>query len=256
MTLHTWGQGNREVFLLHCSLARAKAWSGLSRLMPTDMRLTAPDLLGHGDAPDPDPDRDYHDQLLEAALDQLPPGRCDLIGHSLGATVALRMALDHPERFRSLTMIEPVLICVAKGAGRAAHDTDAAPMVEALAQGQSTEATRIFLKIWSGEDLNALPDPQKRYVTDRIWVVPATDATLLQDRAGLVSRLSELRVPTLLLRGSRSHPVTEEINNVLGEVIPKAMSDVVVGANHTAPITHPKETAEFVVPFLDQNPAV
>ena len=37
----------------------------------------------------------------------------DVIGHSFGATVALRLAVEQPEKVRSLTLIEPVFFAVA-----------------------------------------------------------------------------------------------------------------------------------------------
>ncbi len=44
---------------------------------------------------------------LEQALDGLGVTQAHLIGHSLGAAVALRMALDHPDLAKSLTLIAP-----------------------------------------------------------------------------------------------------------------------------------------------------
>lgn len=57
----------------------------------------------------------------------MPPGRrriaraalgapVDVIGHSFGATVALRLALERPELVRSLVLVEPVLFAAAKAA--------------------------------------------------------------------------------------------------------------------------------------------
>jgi lipase len=49
----------------------------------------------------------------EHALGLLPEGPVHLIGHSFGATVALRLAIEAPERVASLTLIEPVLFAAA-----------------------------------------------------------------------------------------------------------------------------------------------
>jgi 3-oxoadipate enol-lactonase len=58
-----------------------------------------PDLPGHGRRPMPPA------LTLEAAADEVlgtVPGRFDVVGVSLGGTLAIRMALRHPERVRSL----------------------------------------------------------------------------------------------------------------------------------------------------------
>ena len=47
-------------------------------------------------------------QAMSAALERVAPtGSLDIIGHSLGALVALDFSLDHPERVRSLVLSEP-----------------------------------------------------------------------------------------------------------------------------------------------------
>ncbi len=70
-------------------------------------RLLAFDQRGHGESANYGP---YgFDQLvtdLIGFLDQLDIGRCDLLGHSLGGMVAMRAVLQHPERFRSLILMD------------------------------------------------------------------------------------------------------------------------------------------------------
>ncbi|MFM8858297.1 MAG: alpha/beta fold hydrolase [Actinomycetota bacterium] len=61
------------------------------------------DLLGHGTAPKPhDPDA-YRD-LTERVLDAAPDAPSDFVGFSLGAMTVLRLAVDHPDRVRSLVL--------------------------------------------------------------------------------------------------------------------------------------------------------
>jgi pimeloyl-ACP methyl ester carboxylesterase len=72
-------------------------------------RVIVPDLRGHGDS-DASPGTLgwCFEQLvndLEAFLDHLGLDRIDLLGHSMGGFVALRFALAHPERLRSLVFL-------------------------------------------------------------------------------------------------------------------------------------------------------
>ncbi len=255
MSVRQWGRAPDDpaaesALLLHCSLAQAGVFAGFARHLPDRFSIRAPDLVGHGRGPDHDPALDYHDQATEEALAHLPAAPCHLIGHSLGATLALRIALDHPHRVRSLTLFEPVLFCASNGPGRQAHDAAVAGMPGALARGDRAEAARIFLSLWGTHPFDALPDKHRTYMADRIWIPQATEPALLDDRAGILPRLTSLKSATLLLRGETSPPVIAEITARLADDIPDVRICTLSDAGHMAPITHPGATAQAISDFL------
>ena len=94
------------------------------------------DLLGHGQAPKPHSPEDYGD-LTERILQAMPPEPVDLIGFSLGAITLLRLAIEHPERVKSL---------VVAGIGRNVIEADTQQshrlIVDAL-EGHSTEENNL-----------------------------------------------------------------------------------------------------------------
>ncbi|MGB3553970.1 MAG: alpha/beta fold hydrolase, partial [Jannaschia sp.] len=98
----------RQVLALHCALAAGSAWRPLGAVLE-GVTLIAPDLPGHGRAPSFDGNGDYMDAALETALAAMPDGKLDVVGHSYGGALALRLLADHPDRVRSLAVIEPVL---------------------------------------------------------------------------------------------------------------------------------------------------
>lgn len=251
MSVKHWGEGEEPALMLHCTLAQGGAWGALARHLRGRLKMIAPDLLAHGDGPPHDPARDFHDQATEEAAEHLPDAPCHLIGHSFGATVALRLALDHPQRVCSLTLIEPVLFCATHGPGRTAHDAHVAGVPAALARGDVAEAARIFLSLWGAEDFDAMPAARQSYMTDRIWIPAATEPALMEDRASILPRLSGLQTPTLLLQGALSPPVIAEILGHLAAEIPNAQTHIVPGAAHMAPLTHAAATAEAIDTFLD-----
>ena len=61
------------------------------------------DLLGHGQAPKPH-DPEAYDDLGARVLDVLPDQPVDAIGFSMGAKTLLKVAAQHPGRFRSLVV--------------------------------------------------------------------------------------------------------------------------------------------------------
>lgn len=237
--------------MLHCTLAQGGAWAGVARHLRRDLSMIAPDLLSHGEGPVHDPALDFHDQATEAAALRLPKAPVHLIGHSFGATIALRLALDHPDRIKTLTVIEPVLYCAANGPGRAAHDAHVKDVPVALARGDTAAAARIFLNLWGAETFDAMPPNRQTYMTDRIWIPAACEPALLEDRANILPRLPYLKPPTLLLQGAHSPPVIAEINAHLATAIPDAQSKTIPGAAHMAPLTHAAETATTIARFLN-----
>jgi pimeloyl-ACP methyl ester carboxylesterase len=239
------------MLLLHCSLAHSGAWDGVARRLQDRFRLTAPDLVGHGRGPDRDPARPYHDQCTEAAGAHLPDMPCHLVGHSFGATVALRLALDHPGRVASLTLIEPVLFAAAAGCPAArAHDAAIAPLGPLVEAGDAEAAARLFLSLWGGGlPFDAMPEAQRRSMIERIWVVPASTPALHADSARLLPRLDRIDCPVLLLEGERSPPVIAEIQTALGAGLLGHARRVVAGAGHMLPITHPVDVADAIADF-------
>jgi pimeloyl-ACP methyl ester carboxylesterase len=248
-----WGQGREPALLLHCSLAHSGAWDGVARALSDRLHLTAPDLVGHGKGPARDPGIDLHDQATGAAAGYLPDTPCHLVGHSFGATVALRLALDHPTRVASLTLIEPVLFAAARGLpGWQAHRAAMAALDRYFDAGDAEGATRLFLSDWGGSvPLDAMPAAQRAYMVARIWVVPESAPALEEDKAGLLPRLGALACPVLLVEGDRSPPVIAEIQTALASAIPQAGRAIIAAAGHMAPITHPAEVASAIAAFLD-----
>ncbi len=250
MSVRHWGQGAEQAVLLHCTLAHGGAWAGVARHLSDRLSMIAPDLLAHGAGPEADRNRDFHDQASEGAMRHFPDVPVHLIGHSFGATLALRLAMEAHARVRSLTLIEPVLFCAADGPGRAAHDAHFAPLATAMTEGDLDEAARIFLGLWGTEAFDDLPAAQQRYITDRIWIPEATEPALVHDGVRLLPRLRALTLPTLLLEGTRSPPVIAEINARLAADLPRAARARIEGASHMAPITHPEAVASKIRHFL------
>jgi len=249
-----WGQGTDPALLLHCSLAHAGAWDGVARALSDRLQMVAPDMVGHGKAVDHDPAQDFHDQSTAEAARHMPPAPCHLIGHSFGATVALRLGLEHPSRVRSLTLIEPVLFAAAgKSKGRAANRAALAQVASVLETDDRDAAARAFMGVWGGSTpYEDLPDSQKRYMRARIPLIVASDPALEQDAAGLVPRLGDVTCPVLLIQGGASPAVIDEIQSKLAAKLPNSDRVTINGAGHMAPISHPMETAQAIRAFLDR----
>jgi pimeloyl-ACP methyl ester carboxylesterase len=241
---------------LHCSLAHGGIWANLAAHLP-DVTVIAPDLPGHGALPLWDGRSDLHGDSTRLAigLAQEAAG-VDLIGHSFGATVALRMALERPDLVRSLVLIEPVLFAAARALGDASFAgfvSRHAAFACALAEGRKAEAAQIFLAQWGdGTPWDDLSPRQQRYVTDRIEQVASLDPVLVGDAAGMLGymRLEALGMPVLLLHGDQSPAIIAAIIRALADRLPQARVQEISGAAHMAPVTHADQVAAAIQSFL------
>ena len=256
-----WARGGaRPVLALHCSLAHSGAWSGLAERL-AGLTITATDHIGHGKAAAWDGLGDLHAEATEATIamtERLGQGSpLDLVGHSFGGTVALRVALMRPDLVRSLILVEPVIFAAARAepvytAFRARH----MEFARLILSGQREAALRRFHGDWgTGDTLEALPDRTRSYMLDRIHLIEAQNPVLLDDAAGLLrpGGLEGLRVPVLLIDGAQSPPIIEAVHSALASRLAQVQRLSVAGAGHMVPVTHPDVIAPVVQAHLNRS---
>jgi pimeloyl-ACP methyl ester carboxylesterase len=107
----TWGAPNpdRAVVLIHGLTANHMTWALLGpHLADAGHYVIAPDLRGRGLSGKPPQGYGVaiHAADLLALLDALNIREADIVGHSLGAVIAMYLAAVHPARVRKLVMID------------------------------------------------------------------------------------------------------------------------------------------------------
>ncbi|APE42673.1 hypothetical protein BOO69_03980 [Sulfitobacter alexandrii] len=256
--VHTLGNGPRRALALHCTLAFGGAWAGVAEAMSDQLTLIAPDMPSHGKSDDWDETSHLSDTAVASAVGAMDPEPMDVIGHSFGAMTALRIAVSHPERVRSLTVIEPVFFAVARADAPEtieAYESHSAPFARAMRDGDREAGARVFNSMWSDQapSWDSLPERTRAAMIRGVHVVPGSRSVLYDDDRGLLrpGGLDATPVPTLILRGADADPAIIATNAGLAARMPDARQAVVPGAGHMAPISHPRETARIWKKFLD-----
>ena len=250
----TYGQGDRPALMLHCSLGQASAWKGVAKALNNSLHMVAMDLPGHGASDIWDDGADYKKTCVDTAatfLDQ----KMDIIGHSFGAAVALRLAQENPDRVRSLTLIEPVFFAVAfagDDTARATYDQDHDPFFHAYQSGDLARATELFTTLWGGSDWSRIPAPVQKYMVDRINIVAATNESLLNDNAGLAEqgKLENILCPTLIVEAENTVAIMRNIAAELERRIPDAKRVIIKGSAHMVPMSHANELSMHIAEVL------
>jgi lipase len=96
------------VVAVHGITSSSRAWLAVARALDGRAALLAVDLRGRGESrglPGPYGLATHVEDLL-AVLDAAGLERAALVGHSLGAYVVARFAVEHPERVRAILMVD------------------------------------------------------------------------------------------------------------------------------------------------------
>lgn len=107
-----WHRGAEPVLLLHGMADHAGVWQSLGEYLSDRYHVLAPDLRGHGDSSKPASGYRSSDIIrdLEALMDSVCWQSAHVVAHSWSAKVAALWATQHPQRFRSLVLIDPFFI--------------------------------------------------------------------------------------------------------------------------------------------------
>lgn len=166
-----------------------------------------------------------------------------LVGGGLGGLVALTLARTRPELVLSLALFDPVAF------GVLFDPADA----EGLADLPSPERARVlfddtyrgdeawleaFVDYWNGAgSWRALPAPSRDAFRASGRKMFLEVRSLSEDRTPLVA-YEALGMPTLLMHGEHTPTAARRVVTLLGETMPDAKVECVVGAGHMAPISH------------------
>ncbi|HEY7610755.1 MAG TPA: alpha/beta fold hydrolase [Alphaproteobacteria bacterium] len=238
------GQGP-PLLLIHSAGMGAAQWRALARRLAADCRCVAPNLRGYGRSsawPEGDPAEVAAElALLEAVAAPLgAPIR--LVGHSMGAWLALELARRDPARYASLALVEPVVLGALRRPGEEAALAEVGAMIEdvlaAFARADVAAALERFTDYWYGAGAwAAIPLAQRLPIFARAGKMRADVEAVWRDRTP-VAAFAGVAQPALVLSAERTTPAARRMAELVAGVLPGARRGVIAGAGHMAPITH------------------
>jgi 2-succinyl-6-hydroxy-2,4-cyclohexadiene-1-carboxylate synthase len=251
LTALTWGSGPATL-LLHGFTGSSASFDTLRPLLGPSLRAVVPDLPGHRRTPPATWDHTIA-ALGELLATHSVSGPIDVIAYSMGARLALGLALAHQRHVRRL-----VLISGAAGIDDAHERAQRVRDDDALAAILERDGLRAFLARWERhpvlQGLHSLPG-------DRADALRAVRAS--HDPAGLAqalrllgqgaqpplwSALPSLRVPTLLLAGEDDAKYAA-LARRLAQHLPDATVRL-LPAGHSPHLEAPEPTATALLDFL------
>ncbi|HUT51405.1 MAG TPA: alpha/beta hydrolase [Alphaproteobacteria bacterium] len=239
------------VALFHCAGTSAAQWRTARTMLEPDHTMLTPDMVGFGRSePWPDDTLSLDEEAgLLAELLEATTGPAHLVGHSFGATLALRLALRHPALCRSLLLYEPIPFGMLRQAGEMALYEEIAGIgrrfVALYEAGDAENAVKTFATYWTGEDgWQSLTPAARRAMVEAAAMLrlefhaKEADAVRFEDHAAI-------GVPAKLVAGEASGPVSHRIAQALAAAIPGAEL-VRLPGNHMAPASDPVPFAQLL----------
>ena len=246
------------VFCLHSSLSSSKQWQPLMDELDGTHEVLAPDLYGYGQSP-AWPAKGM--LTLADEVDFLLPvintiaGSVHLVGHSFGAAVALSIALQQPERVKSMVIYEPVLFSLLFDSVPTRPGSDEIWRVQAevrrlVMMKRLEDAAEHFVDYWSEKGAwQTFPDFRRQSVAERMPQVVADFEAILTSSLTLRD-YAKLQMPMLILHGKASPVSSRHVASLLAEAIPNARLHGIEKLGHMGPVTHADEVNRVIIEFL------
>ena len=238
---HGGGNPGPPLVLVHGAGGSRLHWPPALRRLAGRHTL-AVDLPGHGQSPiGENSGIDAYAWGLADWRTAVPVHRPILVGHSMGAAIALTAALAEPAALAGLVLV---------GAGPRLRVNP--KLLEGVAQPETFAAAVHQIVLWS-----FAPEADARMVELAWRRMTETGSAVLADdlRAcdafDVTSRLAEIRLPTLIIVGRNDRMASLGLSEELQEGIAGSRLQVVESAGHMAMLERPAAVRALLIDFLE-----
>ena len=249
------------LLLLHGTGAATHSWRGLIPLLTPRFRVVAMDLPGHGFTQKPP------NSLL--SLPGMAHGVCELVkvlgvdpvlvaGHSAGAAVMIRMALDCRIKPKGLVSLNGALTPYGGDAARILSPiakllflNPVMPRLFAWQAGNRDAVQRLIRNTGSTVDAEAI-EQYRVLVSSPGHVAAALGMMANWDLAPLSRDMGMLDVPLLLIAGTNDKAIKSEDAFKVRAMAPGAKVEIMRGLGHLAHEEQPQSVAALMLAFADE----
>ncbi len=238
-TFHYLDQGcetGPPLVFLHGFTLDHRQWEGETAFFGENFRVVIPDSRGHGlsDAPETNYSRADRVADLVGLLDVLHLDEVHLVGLSMGGSTAVGLALAHPDRLRSLTLISTGIAGYNFGKKISRLDQLARDEGPSAALKKWKEMSLLYFKD-STSPIRHLMAQMMDDHTGAIWMDPMRGK---YPREVDLDRVADIATPTLIIAGELDK-VFARLSTELHALIPGSELRIYPGVGHMVNLEAP-----------------
>ena len=241
-----------DLLLIHAGVADRRMWTDVLPAFAERFHVVAPDLRAYGDTPIPPEPFSWTADII-GLLDALAVERTHVIGVSVGAKVAIDLALARPERVERL-----VLVGAGINGWQFGPEMDAIGEAErsALEAGDPQAAAWEMVRAWLDGPQRG-PDDVDPELRRRLYEMQLHAYAIDNEEAELSflvddhrAHFAEIRSPAFVLVGALDQGDMRAMAPVLAREIPGARLHELPGVAHLPPMEDPATFARVATEFL------
>ena len=228
-----------------------RMWDQQVETLSSRYRCITYDFLGHGGSSVGAEGYSLEDEAenLHALMEQWGASPAHMVGLSMGGMVDMLLALAHPEDVRSLALLDTS--AEEEGAERR-------PQYEAMAaaarvNGPETVVDAVVPFMFSTGFQQSQPVAafRQQFIASNVdGVERATQA--VARRTSVLDKISQIKVPTLVIVGSDDISTTPDKAQRIAEGIAGARLETIAGSGHLTAIEQPERISQLLSEFLTQ----
>jgi len=241
--------------LIHAGFLDSRMWDMQFQLFSENYRVIRYDVRGFGKS---DVARtkfsDYKD--LRGILDHLGAKIASLVGVSNGGRIASDFAVEYPSMVDHLVLVSPGMSGYKLSGPEEEKlweefDKQMKPQEEADREGRAADAVEMDASAWASAQTPANRERIRQIALDNFHVHVENPWKLqLPPEPRTFQRLSQIRIPTLLIIGDRDVPAQILMVDNIYVHIPGSKKVLIQGADHIVNMSTPDEFNRTVLEFL------
>lgn len=250
------------IVLVHCFSCAINWWDRVMPMLDRRHRVIAVDLLGHGGSEKAGSGYTIPHQAdtIAEALERLHVEGAEIVGHSLGGSVAVGLAERHPDLASRVVIIDTAAGHHSRGSLGFIAGLAFEPVIgEALWRIKPDFATKKGLEVAFAPGFD-VPDEfveDVNRMTYTSYDESPSGSEDYSDEEPLDERMRAAGLPLMVLMGEEEQ-IVDDPTAALAEYkrgVPGVETHLIAGAGHSPNVEKPRETAKLLLSFAEKSVA-